>query len=454
MLLTKVKAIAAVAVLAVGVLACGIGLLPRPARVTAAPPSAEEPPARKVPAVMPERPADIVDIAAERPGRLLFLGIEIEKVDRRRDDNIVVEGVDGTVRCFRRLRAGDKVEDGQIIGQIDDDLARIDVSKKKAKLVAAEADRVASEKTREEAKTRLRVLDDLKARVPGNVSPDDYRAAELCVARYTQEEIAKRAAVRAAEFDVVAAEKVLALHKVRAVRGVVESIVVRPGHAVKAGDVVVHIRVSQAKQEPVPPKEAERSTKRPPDVVDIPALRPGPILLLGIEVKDGEVVAKDRVQTVTIDGKERRFRSLRAGDRVEEGQLIGMVSDELAATDLENKKIKLRATEADRQASANTLAEAKRRVNVLREFLAKNPNAVSPEDVRTADFAVVRYTQEEVSKAAQVQLAKVDLRLAELGVRQHEIRACRGVVVEVLKHPHEAVRDGETVVQIRIDGER
>jgi WD40 repeat protein len=138
-------------------------------------------------------------------------------------------------RKFRKLEEQAWVEKDQILALINPEQAVIELQGKYTKLQQAEASRRASEKTRDEALTRVRVLDDLKAKTPGAVSAEEYRGAVLTHHKYLEEEIEKRAAVRTAEFDVFQAMKAVKLHEVRApMSGVIKTINKNRGDGVKA----------------------------------------------------------------------------------------------------------------------------------------------------------------------------------------------------------------------------
>jgi RNA polymerase sigma factor (sigma-70 family) len=462
MLLTKVKATAAVILLTAGLVAFGVGWLPRSANVKGAPPAPDEPPPAKAPTPPPERPADVVDISAERDGRLVLLGTEIKDGDKVQAEDVVTTMIDGKVCRFRRLNVGDRVEDGQFIGQIDDELARIEVARAKAKVRAAEADRVAAEKTRDEARARLNALDELRLKTPGSVSPEEYRGAELTQVRFAQEEIAKAAQVRAAELDVAAAEKLLALHQIRAVRGEIKAILIRPGQSVKAGDTVVRIRVDgRPARVPAEPKDPDQpkdkgtdrpSEQAPParlpaDVVNAPARVDGFLTVLGTEIKDGDKVPEAEVIVIKSDAKERRFRRLKDGDKVQEGQLIGVLDDRLARIEVEASKAKLQVAEAEQVAAARSREEAE----TTYALLLKNEGAVAAAEIRAAQTKRALAKQDEVVAAARVRVAATDVQKAEYLLSLHEIRAVRGEIKAILVRPGNLVKAGDAVVQIRVE---
>jgi multidrug resistance efflux pump len=460
MLLTKAKMTAAVVLIAAGIMAFGIGLVPRSGNVTAGTPTADEPRAHNIPAQPADPPADVVDITVVRDGWLLVLGTEIKEGDKVRDGDIIVAEVDGKRRQFRRLKVGDKVDDGQFIGQINDELARTELRNKEIKCHAADADRLASEKTRDEATTRLDVLRQILAKQPGAVSPEELRGAELNVIRFTQEEIVKRASVRLAELDIGAAERIVALHQIRAVRGEIATILVRPSSTVKAGDTVVRIRVDgRPGRVPATPKEPEergrkgperpgeqpdsaQPAKLPADTVNIPARVDGFLIALGAEVKPKDNVAEADVIVVN----QRRFRRLQAGDKVEEGQVIGLLDDRLAHIELEATKAKLLVAEAELAAATRKTEEAE----TTYAMLLKNEGVVAQSEIRAAQTKVVLAKQEQNVGAARVKVAVTDVQKAEYLLSLCEIRAVRGEIKAVLVRPGSLLKAGDAVVQIRV----
>jgi WD40 repeat protein len=119
------------------------------------------------------------------------------------------------VKKYRKLEQQEWVQKGQLLGQVDFRVALQDLYSKHAALEAAEADRFASAKTRDEAQTRYNRLVDLKGR-NGVVSEEELSGALLTYQRYLYEEIAKREGVRKAAAELAAAQGVLRLHEVRA----------------------------------------------------------------------------------------------------------------------------------------------------------------------------------------------------------------------------------------------
>jgi RNA polymerase sigma factor (sigma-70 family) len=193
-----------------------------------------------------------------------------------------------------------------------------------------------------------------------------------------------------------------------------------------------------------PGKEGRR------DLVDVASRREGLVLFIGTEIPPGEKPPAGDVVTVKVGDVERKYRRLKEGDRVEEGQLLGRIEDDLARDDLAIKAAKLEAAKADRVAAEKVRDEARERLGRV-DQLAKQ-QAITTEEVRSARFAFERSAAEAESKAAAVEVATLEKRRAERVVEMHEIRSrVRGVITKVYKHPGEGVQALEAVVQVRLE---
>src|SRR5262249_53688630 len=140
----------------------------------------------------------------------LFIGTEIRPDEQVPADQLLTLTLGNERHTFRRLKEGDRVEAGQLLGQLDDRLARDDLAIKTGKLAASKADLVASEKTRDEAKNRYDTQLKLQASSRGAAAAEDVRAAKLTWERFVYEAIAKREAVGLAELERSQAQTVLA----------------------------------------------------------------------------------------------------------------------------------------------------------------------------------------------------------------------------------------------------
>jgi RNA polymerase sigma factor (sigma-70 family) len=303
MFLTKLKVTAVVMLLAAGLVGAGAGSLPRavPGRATAADAESAAP--------VPENRPVVVNLPARRDGVLLFIGTEIKDGDPVAPEDVVSVRIDGEAKKFRRLKEGDKVEDGQLLARLDDRLARDDVEVQKAKLEAAEADMRAVTKTKEEARVRLgRVAELNKQNLAG---AEELRAANLTWERYTEEEKAKAALVKQAKRQVQSAETVVEMHEIRAVRGTIKAILKQPHEAVKSLETVFQIQTDGKPAKPparepekekpeirVPDKRGDTPGAAGPKVspVEKPAVEPAPLAQPG----DGEKVYYSRTASFYI----------------------------------------------------------------------------------------------------------------------------------------------------------
>src|SRR6266404_1252592 len=109
---------------------------------------------------------DQEDVPSQKDGVVLFIGTEIsESAAKQLPPHEVVQAFIGEEsKWFRRLKEGDSVKGdhlegtdvkaGELLALVDDTIARAEVGAKLAKLGAAKADKIASEKVRDETKER------------------------------------------------------------------------------------------------------------------------------------------------------------------------------------------------------------------------------------------------------------------------------------------------------------
>jgi hypothetical protein len=248
MMLTKIKWTAAALVLA-GLLTFGTLSLTGP-RADAAPterPPAEKPPVVKPPPATPggtedaPKTRDLIAVPAQREGVIAFVGRQIRDGEKPEGRAFPVV-IDGKPQPFTRLREGDRVQKGELLVRINDELARAEVDIKQAKVVAAEADLRAVEATSEEAKRRYEALREALRRIPGSVSEDELAGARLTAVRYAEEVKSKMAAVVVLRKEVELATVVLRLYEVRApVTGTIKAVLKNAGEGVRQLDAVLHL---------------------------------------------------------------------------------------------------------------------------------------------------------------------------------------------------------------------
>jgi len=133
---------------------------------------------------------------------------------------------------FFKLEVGDEVQKNQMVALVNPVLALDDLGIRAAKLEASEADRRASEKTRDEAHKRFQQQSLLRQKGAG--SDEEYRSAELFWRRYIDEETGKAALVVQAQRELNAAVTTLKMHEIRSsIPGVIKTIYRNRGEAIK-----------------------------------------------------------------------------------------------------------------------------------------------------------------------------------------------------------------------------
>lgn len=185
---------------------------------------------------------DLVRVASPREGLILAIGTEIKEGDKVPADRVEEVKSGNTTRRFRILREGDAVQKGQVLVQLDDRLSRIDIGIKQAKIESAEAEAVASEKTRDEAYQRYLTQERKYKESNKATSLEDLRGSKLTHERYKQEVVGKKANVKVAQLEVEQARAIADMYAIRSpVMGVVKKIEIHPGEAVKALETVLVI---------------------------------------------------------------------------------------------------------------------------------------------------------------------------------------------------------------------
>jgi RNA polymerase sigma factor (sigma-70 family) len=187
---------------------------------------------------------DLADVVSRREGLLLFIGTEIQPGDKPPAAAVIAVTVGDVERKYRRLKEGDRVEEGQLLGRIEDDLARDDLAIKAAKLDAAKADWVAAEKVRDEASDRYALV--AQAAKQGAITEMEVRAAKSALQRDAADVDSKKAAAEVAALEKRRAERVVAMHEIRSrVRGIITRVYKHPGEGVKSLEPVLQVRLEE-----------------------------------------------------------------------------------------------------------------------------------------------------------------------------------------------------------------
>jgi WD40 repeat protein len=144
-----------------------------------------------------------------------------------------------------------------------------------------------------------------------------------------------------------------------------------------------------------------------------------------------------------------RFRILDIGDRVKEGQVLGIINPALALEEVGIKLARVEAAEAEARASRDLLTESERRHDQIVSARRKVPGSFSLDDEKIAEVTISKYKNEWQGKQATVKVAQKELSTAQTALAMHQVRASiSGVIRAIYKQPGEAVRNLEPVLQI------
>ena len=142
------------------------------------------------------------DVPSQRDGVLLFVGREVLPAENVPDQRLLsIDRGDQPV-TVRRWKEGDFVQHGELLAQLDDRFFRDDWAIKQAKLASAQADLSASERTRDEAKTRYERQVKLHRLGKIATSEEEVQTAKLNWDRYHFEAIGKLQAVALARAEL------------------------------------------------------------------------------------------------------------------------------------------------------------------------------------------------------------------------------------------------------------
>jgi RNA polymerase sigma factor (sigma-70 family) len=191
----------------------------------------------------PVAKAKVVRVASPQDGILLAVGSEAKKGAPGPTFKV---RVGKEVREYRRLRVGDKVEQGQMLAQLDDRLAGNDVAIAMAKLAFAKAEYQATSMMASEAQARLNRLDDLKRRDPRVVSAEEYSAAVLTRDKHAFEKISKKEQVNVVQLELERPQAILEMHTIRSpVNGVIRAIRKQRGESVRKFETVFEVEITE-----------------------------------------------------------------------------------------------------------------------------------------------------------------------------------------------------------------
>lgn len=147
---------------------------------------------------------------------------------------------DGVIRKIF-VKVGDKVQEGQLLAQLDDRLAAADCEIKRAKITSSEAKQEAAKKTKEVAMKQVIVTKSLIR--TGAEKTEKLDLDQLTVDRYAAEEVSEQQNVRLAKEELKQSEIVQEMHKIHSsIAGEIKQILKQPGETVKNLETVFVIQ--------------------------------------------------------------------------------------------------------------------------------------------------------------------------------------------------------------------
>jgi WD40 repeat protein len=181
----------------------------------------------------------------------------------------------------------------------------------------------------------------------------------------------------------------------------------------------------------------------------------GKILFFGQEVDQENPLSVKGLPTaeIFVDGKVREitYERLREGAYVRKGQVVAMIDPSKALNDINHKKAKIVASEAEYQAAIAMRKEAQERLNRLDNLKARNPALVNAEEYSGAVLTRDKHREEAVSKGEQVKLSRIEFYQAQADLRMHEVRCVMdgvSVVKQFYKNPGDPVKNLDPVMQL------
>ena len=182
------------------------------------------------------------------------------------------------------------------------------------------------------------------------------------------------------------------------------------------------------------------------DRVDIPSQEEGTLFWLGTELKEGE--AAEGRDVFFHKRTKKQFRRLRPGDKVEADQIVAVLNDLKASTELAIAEANIKGAEAEASAAARAIDSYEAILKIEKE--AERKGAGHKEQRISAEANVAKSVQEKIGKDWTTDRTRHEKQRAEYKLDNHIIRApIKGVVVQLLKQIGEGVKPSEPILQIQ-----
>jgi multidrug resistance efflux pump len=393
---------------------------------------------------------DLVEIPSARDGVILFIGVEIKPGDKVPESERFSIKAGADERKFRRLAVGDVIEKGQLIGRLDETLARAGAAVRQAMVATNEILLAASEKKREGAQSRF--LAEKKRVTNGRFegSLEDLRGFQFAYNRCVCEAKSRLEALKVAKLELGQARTVLEMHQIPSpVRGIVRRISKRNGESVRALETLVTLQIVNEGRTDAAVNAA--SQVKHGELVQIRGQSDGVICFLGTPIEKGEK-ALEQGQHALDSGKAiQSYKGLRVGAVIEKGQILAQLDDRLSRADLAIKQAKVSASEADLLAGEKARDQCQHSWQVQEKLHNSSIRCPTAEDVRASRQVFDKSVADVKSGSDAVKLAKHELEQAQVVLDKLQIRSSvRGIVGKTHKHDGEAVKAFETVVTLQI----
>lgn len=339
----------------------------------------------------------------------------------------------------RAVRTGEFVAEGQLLAKLDDRLSRDEVTICKAVIRETQAALLAAEKTRDELHTRWQTAIKLRGAGQGAISNEDLRGAKLAYDRCLAETLQKEERVKLAMAELTRAEALVRLHEIRSpAAGIIRAIERQHGEAVRQFETVFLL-------EHLTPEAAKAHGAKSRPWTELAAQREGTLIAIGTP-SEGKVVAGAGF-VIDLAGHAQAYRTIREGDAVEAGQILGQIDDRLARTDLEAARARLQVAEEAVNLAQKSLETAKLQLQRVEQM--GNKQLISKEQMETTVLAVERQKIEVRTKELEIWTLRTEVARAQAIVEMHVIRSpVKGRLETILKKQGEMVRAFDPVFRV------
>lgn len=155
-------------------------------------------------------------------------------------------------------------------------------------------------------------------------------------------------------------------------------------------------------------------------------------------------------RTTVVIRQKIRFRKLEVGDRVNKGQLLGVINPALAMEELFIRQAGVEVADREIKQSVALFEEYTRRAAAMKTLIGKGKGYVTDDEYGATVATATKYREEGEAKKAGLLKAQRELSQALTTLKQYMIRASiDGVIKNTYKQAGESVKNLEPVLQIQ-----